>query len=85
MPKRTELLRKIETTLNERGVAYGGKENLDRIASYWGLYLNRKLTARDVAILMALLKVSRLHHDSKAEDSLLDLIGYAILAASNGE
>ena len=57
-------------------------ENMQTIADFWMVYLCKRgiissdITSRDVAVMMALLKVARLGHDLDNRDSLVDAIGY---------
>ena len=59
---------------------YGtASENFDRIARYWNQWLEKKLRApldaRDVGILMVLLKLAREMNTPK-RDNLVDAVGY---------
>lgn len=55
------------------------------IAEYWNTYLGRRpgtkeapnITAKDVAVMMALLKVARITTGTGTRDSFVDLAGYA--------
>lgn len=74
-------------------IIYGDREktyghpakNLNCIADMWNSYLHSRfgeetlLNAKDVAIMMVLLKASRLANDQKHRDSLVDICGYAAL------
>lgn len=72
----------------EREGEYGTPErNFDTIARLWTAYLNARVpdngfrgtllvTPKDVAMMMALLKVARISVGNKA-DSFIDLAGYA--------
>lgn len=51
-------------------------ENHTRTASLWSAYLQRPITPQDVCILMVLLKVSRLAHDNRHDDSIVDVAGW---------
>lgn len=72
---------------------YGSPEdNFDVIASYWTTYLatvtsrGRKfLNARDVAHMMALMKIGRITTGTATDDSYVDLAGYAACAAELGD
>lgn len=64
----------------ERQDSYGPAErNLSRIAELWSSYLGRNITARNVAVMMILLKAARDAHKSK-HDNMVDICGYAYLA-----
>lgn len=70
------------TVMGARQDSYGSPEtNLGRIAALWGAYLGRDITAADVALMMGLVKISRLKNGYQ-RDSYVDLIGYAALAES---
>lgn len=59
---------------------YGPAErNLSRIAKMWSAYLSVPLTARQVAVMMILLKASRDAFKPK-HDNMVDICGYAYLA-----
>ena len=79
--KATDLLVKAaEVISGPRREDYGDpEESFGRIARLWSAYLNVELQPSDVALLMALLKISRAA-TSLDEDSLVDLAGYAALA-----
>ena len=53
--------------------------SLKRIATLWTAYLGHDVTAKDVALLMALLKIAREAYHHK-EDNLTDAAGYIALA-----
>lgn len=64
----------------EREQDYGTPEDsFAFIASLWTVYLNTPITPKDVAMMMALLKVARIKRGDKA-DSFVDLAGYAACA-----
>lgn len=78
----------VEYIQNERQDDYGdAKVSHDNIAKLWTAYLERKyfsspfdsLDAIDVAIMMSLMKISRLAYKRK-EDSFLDFASYADFA-----
>ena len=65
---------------NDRQDDYGDKlTNHKNIAALWSIFLRKKITAHDVAMCMALVKVARLMHAHK-KDSYLDLAAYAAIA-----
>ena len=73
------------TVTGDRRDDYGAAHtSFSRIAAMWGAYLDTPIEARDVAAMMALLKVARLAAGIK-RDSWLDLAGYAALGASIDE
>jgi|TARA_R110000824_G_scaffold52081_2_gene144826 hypothetical protein len=74
------LLKTLEAVTGKREDDYGDKlKNHQNIADLWSIYLKRKITAHDVAICMALLKIARIMH-SHHEDAYIDLAGYAAIA-----
>lgn len=58
--------------------------SLTRIATMWTAYLEQPVNARDVAMLLALMKIAREAHRHK-EDNLLDAAAYIGLAADMAE
>lgn len=80
---RQEILDKaIDCVSGQRVTDYGKPEdNFMRIARLWNAYLDTPLIdAKDVAIMMALLKIARIKGGNGAEDSFVDLAGYAACA-----
>ena len=62
----------------DRNSTYGGPErSFETIAQLWAIHLGYKVTASDVAIMMALLKIARLSANPAHADSWIDLAGYA--------
>ena len=77
-----------ENVLQEaQRIIYGDREktyghpakNLTTTASFWGEYLGTKITAKDVCVMMMLLKIARLRNDINHRDSVVDTCGYAAL------
>jgi hypothetical protein len=68
-------------------IIYGDREktyghpakNLTTTANFWGEYLGTKITAKDVCVMMMLLKIARLRNDINHRDSVVDTCGYAAL------
>ena len=81
---RSQILDKAKEIVNgARQENYGSPEsNFANIASYWTTYLNRKVEAYDVAVMMVLMKVARLQNKPDHEDSWIDICGHA---ANGGE
>ena len=84
--ERLECLKKAEGIVS--GDRYGSPEdNFMRIASLWSSYLRARfgypiiLKPKDVAALMALLKVGRIAGNTANEDSWVDIAGYAACGA----
>lgn len=76
---RSECLDKAKEIINgARQENYGKPErNFNQIASYWSLYLDRDVSATDVALMMVLMKLARLQNKPDHEDSWIDIAGYA--------
>ena len=70
-------------TINgERQDSYGNPEDsFGMIASMWSAYLGIEVMASEVAHMMCLLKIARERGGKGKRDNLVDLIGYAALAA----
>lgn len=87
MTVREEVLDQARRMVSEdRQETYGDPgRTLARIAALWDAYLGpdmqRTLTAVDVAMLMALLKIARAKGNGGHADNFIDLIGYGALAA----
>lgn len=79
---RSDVLKEAgELISTERAKQYGdARENFDRIATLWSAYLGVDVDAVDVAVMMNLLKCSRLAYQRK-DDSFIDAAGYMALAA----
>lgn len=79
--KRAEILEAARVCVcGEREQDYGTPEDsFNLIASLWTVYTNVPITPKDVAMMMALLKVARIKAGDKA-DSFVDLAGYAACA-----
>jgi hypothetical protein len=79
-PRRAVLLEAADLIDGERAHTYGPPaQNLNRIANLWSAYLEREISARDVAWLMVLLKVAR-EAAGHSRDSSIDAAGYAAIA-----
>ena len=76
---RSEILHEAEKCVcGQREQDYGSPENnFGVIASFWTTYLCHEVTAKDVAMMMALLKIARIKTGTATEDSFVDLAGYA--------
>lgn len=73
----------------DRHEEYGeAKDNFALIAKYWNGHLGLVdfITVRDVAMMMALMKIARTHGDGrKSRDTFVDICGYAALAGEINE
>lgn len=90
MNRRDILDEAIKQVTGYREEDYGNVEdNFSTIAKFWTTYLENKLSAfseispKDVAMMMALLKIARIKSDTKS-DSYVDLAGYAACAGEIG-
>lgn len=78
---RSELLEKAKTIVEGHRDQDGREDSFKSIATYWSDYLNEHLTAKDVCVMMILLKIARVQHGHNNDDSLVDVAGYAACAA----
>lgn len=82
---REDILDKAKTCVcGKREQDYGSPEsNFQLIADFWNAYLysnedrGELITPTDVAMMMALLKISRIRNCGGTGDSFVDLAGYA--------
>lgn len=81
MMKRAEILSEARRCVcGGREQDYGTPEdNFALIARFWTAYCGVPFKAKDVAMMMALLKVARIRNSDKL-DSFIDLAGYAACA-----
>lgn len=89
MSTRTDILDAAKRCVcGDREQDYGSPENsFDAIAALWNAYLNGcpastvnsqvQLEAKDVAAMLALLKIARIASGHAKEDNWIDLAGYA--------
>lgn len=79
--KRAEILEAAHICVcGEREQDYGSPEDsFGLIAQLWTAYMGTLFTSKDVAMMLALLKVARIHNGDKM-DSFIDLAGYAACA-----
>ncbi len=77
--KREEILEKAkECVTGNRAQDYGSPEdNFGRISALWSVYKGIAFTSRDVAAMLALLKIARIASGNAKDDSWIDLAGYA--------
>jgi len=94
-PKKLKAVKPKTSVLEEaQNIIYGDREktyghpakNLKTIANMWNAYMNNmddagtyKVTAKDVAAMMMLVKVARFANDPSHRDNLIDVCGYAAL------
>jgi hypothetical protein len=74
------MLRHAAMVMAERDAAYGNPAvSMAAVAARWSITLERPVTPAQVVLCMLDLKLARLAHDSKHQDSVADVIGYAAL------
>jgi len=63
---------------------YGKPEDsFQKIADYWGTYLDHPISPQDVALMMVMLKVARIPEGKKASrDTMVDIAGYAAIGST---
>lgn len=80
---RVDILDKAKVCVNgERDRDYGSPErSFEMISNLWNIYLNmdpdNAIEARDVAAMLALLKIARISNGVYKADNWIDLAGYA--------
>lgn len=57
------------------------EENFTRIAALWSAYLNMNISPDQVAVMMTLMKCSRLAHSPDHYDSFVDGVAYLAMAS----
>ena len=78
----TVLKQAMEAIDGQRDLEYGSPEdNFERIAVFWQQYTGHIFTGHDVAVMMILLKVSRLMNNPAVMDNWVDIAGYAACGA----
>lgn len=79
---RSEILNRArEIITGHREQEYGKVEdNFSLIANLWSRYLEYRITAEDVALMMTLFKLARIKTGVGTEDSFVDACGYLALA-----
>jgi len=84
MPTTTEqLFDNVIKTIHERGISYGHPiTNHKRIAELWSAYLGYPIQPNEVAICMALVKISRQAEDVSKLDNYEDCIAYIAISKS---
>ena len=85
--KRKEILESaIKQIDSSRENDYGKVENnFGLIGLLWTAYLNTLVTAKDVALMMCLLKIARCKNGGGTGDSFVDIAGYAACAGEIAE
>ena len=71
----------ITLSANDRQKDYGDKvNNHNNIARLWSAYLDVKIEAHDVAIMMTLLKIARTKLGAVSKDTYIDMAAYSAIA-----
>lgn len=85
--KRKEYLKLASKAVSgDRDKQYGHPPySLHRIAEFWSVYIGVELTNHDVALMMAMLKISRAQISPEHEDSYTDIAGYGAIAGELSE
>ena len=80
MDSRDYLESAVKILMGPRQRDYGDKKtNHENIAKLWGAFLDREISAHDVAICMMLVKIARIKH-RPTDDCYIDMAGYAAIA-----
>ena len=81
MTKTEKLLADVVDLVHTRGSVYGHPyTNHKRIAELWSAYLGYPIQANEVAVLMCLVKISRMAEDARVTDNYTDALGYIAIA-----
>ena len=83
MPTPDAMLQAAADTVRARGGTHGDwRENMENTAELWSAYLKQPIAAEQVAVMMVLVKVSRMTCGALNLDDYDDLLGYGALAAA---
>lgn len=86
MTRKECLTAAIDAVCKDRENTHGSPEdNFKLIADLWSTYTGMKISQRDVAVMMILLKVARVRTGTNHSDNFVDMAGYAACAAEIGE
>jgi len=81
MNTREFLSEAVRLSGTDRQKDYGDKiENHDNIARLWSAYLDIKIEAHDVALMMVLLKMARTKLGAVSKDTYIDMSAYSAKA-----
>ena len=77
--KRADILEQAKKCVcGDREQDYGSPENnFGIIAQLWTVYMDTLFTSKDVAAMLALLKIARIRSGNAKADNWIDLAGYA--------
>lgn len=81
---RSAFLKEVEQIVcKDRAATHGRPEqNFENIAAMWSTFKGVQFTAKDVAAMMVLVKLSRIIHNPDHRDSWVDIAGYAACTAT---
>ena len=75
---RKEILDRAAVIVGGKDGQHGNAENnFDKIARLWYAYKGVPFSAKDVAVMMILLKVARIASGHQCDDNFVDISGYA--------
>jgi hypothetical protein len=78
-----DVIKKAMQILKDRGAVYGGvTDHFTRAASIATLWLDRPISARDVSLILASVKMARIATTPSHEDSFVDIVNYVAFGAS---
>ena len=73
-----QMLHHVAGILADRGTAYGdAATSMAAVAARWSITLGHPVTPAQVVLCLIDLKLARLQHNPKHQDSVCDLAGYA--------
>jgi hypothetical protein len=73
-----QMLQHAAELIAERGAAYGdAATSMATVAARWSITLGHPVTPAQVVLCLIDLKLTRLQHNPKHQDSLCDIAGYA--------
>lgn len=76
------VISRVHSVIVERGETYGPHgEGLERVAQLWTILLGHDVSAHEVALCMAALKLARIHASAQHLDSWVDAAAYLSLGA----
>ncbi len=79
------MLRHAASVVAERRKIYGEPATaMTVVARRWSITLGRPITPAEVVLCLIDLKLARLGHDPKHQDSILDIAGYAAVLQEVG-
>lgn len=81
MNRQDYLTAAADCVCKSREEQYGSPEDsFGMISKLWSIYLDREILQKDVAVMMALLKIARIAGGRFKADSYVDAIGYMACA-----